>query len=392
MDLSCVHNLLDFEPLARKVLPRAMFSYIQNGAEDEATLRRNRSVFDRYGFIPRMLNDVSGRAQGIELFGHKYASPFGISPVGLGAMYSFGGDVALATAAARCNVPYVLSGASLTRLETVAAAAPHAWFQAYLPGSDDEIRRLLDRAGAAGYRTLVLTVDLPVSVSPDRYVRNGFSSPLRPSVDLALQGITRPRWLVGTFLRTLLAHGMPHLENWRADRGSPVLSKNVQKDIKARDSLSWKHVEAARSFWRGNLVVKGILSAQDAGICRGIGVDGIIVSNHGGRQIDGAVSPLHVLRDIVDAVPELVVMMDSGIRRGSDVLKAIALGARCVFAGRPYNYAVAAAGQAGVVHALGLLRDEVHRNMALLGINHPYEMSMALMRDLADSGLRAGTA
>lgn len=384
MPLSSVYNLLDFEPLARKALPRAMFSYIQNGAEDEVTLRRNRNAFDRYAFVPRMLLDVSARHQRIELFGHEYSSPFGISPVGLGAMYSYGGDVALAGAAAQRNVPYVLSGASLTRLETVSAAAPNAWFQAYLPGSDDEIRRLLERAAAAGYKNLVLTVDIPVSVSPDRYVRNGFSSPLRPSLNLALQGISRPRWLFGTFLRMLAADGMPHLENWRADRGNPVLSKSVQKDIKARDSLSWAHVEAARKFWQGNLIIKGVLAVQDARTCRAIGVDGLIVSNHGGRQVDGALSPLHVLSDIVDAVPELVVMMDSGIRRGSDVLKAIALGARCVFAGRPFNYAVASAGKAGVLHAIGLLQEEVHRNMALLGINHPYEMSMELLRDLGN--------
>lgn len=382
MNLSTVHNLLDFESLARKALPRAMFSYIQNGAEDEVSLRRNRDAFDRYGLIPRMLCDVSARHQRITLFGHEYASPFGISPVGLGAMYSYNGDVRLAQAAAARNVPYVLSGASLTRLETVAEASPHAWFQAYVPGSREEIQRLLDRAAKAGYKNLVLTVDLPVSVNPDRYVRNGFSSPLRPSIDLALQGITRPRWLFGTFLRTLLTKGMPHLENWRADRGNPVLSKNLQKDIKRRDNLDWKHIEAARSFWQGNLIVKGILSVQDAVICREVGADGIIVSNHGGRQVDGAVSPLHVLPDIVAAVPDVVVMMDSGMRRGSDVLKALALGARCVFAGRPFNYAVATAGQAGVMRAIDILQEEVHRNLALLGIGHPYDMSWEYLRDL----------
>lgn len=385
MSLTNVHNLFDFEPLARKALPRAMFSYIQNGAEDEVSLRRNRSAFDRYGFIPRMLRDVSARHQKIELFGHEYASPFGISPVGLGAMYSYDGDVCLAAAAAKCNVPYVLSGASLTRLESVAAAAPNAWFQAYVPGSEEEIRRLLDRVAAAGYRNLVLTVDIPVSVSPDRYVRNGFSSPLRPTLDLALQGLVRPKWLFGTFLRMLLTKGVPHLENWRADRGNPVLSKHVQKDIKSRDSLTWSHVEAARRFWQGSLIVKGIMSSLDAVTCRDLGANGIIVSNHGGRQMDGALSPLQVLPEIVEAVPELTVMMDSGVRRGSDVLKALALGAKCVFAGRPFNYAVAAAGQAGVLRAIHLLQEEIHRNLALLGVAHPYEVTEGFLRDLRDA-------
>ena len=385
MRLNQAFNLLDFELLARKVLPRAMFSYIQNGAEDEVTLRRNRSAFDRYAFVPRMLNDVSQRHQRITLFGHEYDSPFGISPVGLGAMYAYRGDVALARAATRQNVPYVLSGASLTRMETIAQVAPQAWFQAYLPGSSDEIKRLLDRAAVAGFRQLVVTVDLPVSVSPDRYVRNGFSSPLRPSLDLALQGLSHPRWLMGTFLRTLLTQGMPHLENWRADRGNPVLSRAVNKDIKHRDSFNWDHIKRARECWKGDLIVKGILSGSDAAICRDVGVDGIVVSNHGGRQVDGAVSSLSVLPDIVAAAPGLVIMMDSGIRRGSDVLKALALGARCVFAGRPFNYALAAGGVEGVEHALMLLREEVHRNMALLGISHPYEMTAALMRDESPS-------
>jgi L-lactate dehydrogenase (cytochrome) len=381
MSLSQVHNLFDFENLARKVLPRALFSYIQNGAEDEVSLRKNRSAFDRYAFIPRMLVDVSARHQKIELFGHVYDSPFGISPVGLGAMYSYRGDVALAQAATRLNVPYVLSGASLTRMETIAEVAPRAWFQAYLPGSRTEIQRLLERAAAAGFKQLVLTVDIPVSVSPDRYIRNGFSSPLRPSLDLAFQGLTRPRWLFGTFLHTLATQGMPHLENWRADRGNAVLSKSVQKDVKQRDNFSWQHVREAREFWKGDLIIKGIMSGADAAICREIGIDGIVVSNHGGRQVDGAASPLDVLREIVAEAPNLVVMMDSGIRRGSDVLKAIALGAKCVFAGRPFNYAVAVGGTEGVVHALNILRDEVHRNMALLGINHPYEMSSEFLKD-----------
>lgn len=382
MNLKRVYNLLDFEAGAKQKLPKALFSYIQNGADDEVTLRSNRSVFDRYAFVPRMLNDVSERHQRTTVFGHEYDSAFGISPVGLGAMYHYQGDLELAQAAARRNVPYVLSGASLTRLEEVAAAAPQSWFQAYLPGSAVEVVRLLERVKKAGFKTLVITVDLPVSVNPDRYVRNGFSSPLRPSVNLAMQGLTRPGWLFGTFLRTLATKGMPHLENWRADRGAPVLSASVQKDTANRDNFTWQHIREARKHWQGNLVVKGILSAADARICAEIGVDGIIVSNHGGRQVDGAVASLDALPEIVQAVPNLVVMMDSGIRRGSDVLKALALGAKCVFAGRPYNFALACAGGAGVSHALNLMYAEIHRNMALTGLKHPSEASRELLREV----------
>lgn len=375
-----IYNLHDFQALARRKLPRSLFAYINNGAEDEASLRWNRQAFEQYEFMPRMLVDVSGRSQAIELFGETYASPFGISPVGLGALYSFDGDVRLACAARQANVPYVLSGASLTRLERVAEHAPGMWFQAYLPGDREEIRRLLRRVAAAGIKKLVITVDIPVSVSPDRYARFGFSSPLRPSLDLLWQGLSRPAWTIGTFGRSLLSHGMPHLENWRAARGNPVLSASLQKDVKNRDNFTWDHIRIAREHWDGVLIVKGLMCAQDAVRARDVGADGLIVSNHGGRQADGVAASLDVLKDVVDAVPGLAVMMDGGIRRGSDVLKALGLGARCVFAGRPFNFALAAGGREGVDTALALLQEEIDRNMAHIGINHPYEISDGRVR------------
>ncbi|MDB5898939.1 MAG: lctD 3 [Ramlibacter sp.] len=373
-------SLHDFRSLAKKRLPASIFAYINNGAEEEVSLRWNREAYEAYEFIPNMLIDVSSRAQNIELFGKSYDSPFGISPVGLGALYSFDGDVALATAAHARNVPYILSGASLTRMEKVTASAPDAWFQAYLPGDPREVEKLLQRAASAGITNLVITVDVPVSVNPDRYARFGFSSPLRPSWGLMWQGVMHPHWTIHTFIKTLAVHGMPHLENWRADRGSPVLSSSAQREAKNRDRFTWDHIKLAREKWRGKLILKGIMSVSDAVKSRSVGIDGIIVSNHGGRQADSVAAPLSVLGDIVKAVPELVVMMDGGIRRGSDVLKAIALGARCVFAGRPFNFALAAEGKAGVESAIELLQEEIHRNMALLGLLHPYEMSETHMR------------
>ena len=375
-----IHSLDDFERPARSRLPRPIFSYICNGADNEVSLRGNREAFDQYVLMPRMLVDVSRRNQQIEIFGQRFDSPFGISPVGLGAMYAYRGDVVLASAAARANIPAVLSGASLIRMEEVASAAPGTWFQAYMPGDTSRVEALLARIEAAGFRTLVLTVDLPVSVNPENYARNGFSSPLRPSLSLAWQGASHPRWLLGTFGRTLLKHGMPHFENWRAERGAPILSPSLEKDLQARDHFNWTHVRQIRDLWKGKLVVKGLVRWQDAVQARDAGVDGIIVSNHGGRQIDCSVSPLHVLPGIVKAVPDVVVMMDSGIRRGSDVIKALSLGARCVFAGRPFNYAAAVGGARGVDHAIGILRGEVHRNMALLGINRLDELDDTLVR------------
>lgn len=381
--LARIFSLNDFEAPARRKLPRQLFSYIYNGADDEVSMRRNRQVFDDYVLMPRMLEGVAQRSQKIELFGQTYDSPFGISPVGLAAMWSYRGDIVLAQAAARANIPAVMSGASLIPMEEVAKAAPGTWFQAYMPGDAARVQALMERISNAGFKTLVVTVDLPVTVNPENYQRNGFSSPLRPSLRLAWEGISHPRWLLGTFGRTLLNHGMPHFENWRAERGAPILSAKVERDFQARDHFNWDHFRQIRQAWKGTLIIKGLTRWQDAVKARDCGVDGIIVSNHGGRQVDGAPSPMMVLPEIVKAVPDVVVMMDSGMRRGSDVLKALSLGARCVFAGRPFNYAATVAGPAGVDHAIQILRTEIHRNMALVGINSLNELDDTLVRHVS---------
>ena len=381
--LKRIYSLDDFERPARRRLPRQLFSYLRNGADDEVSMRRNRAAFDDYVLMPRMLTGVAQRTQKIELFGQTYDSPFGISPVGLSAMWAYRGDIELASAAARANIPAVMSGASLIPMEDVARVAPNTWFQAYMPGDAARVDALMNRIANAGFKTLVLTVDLPVTVNPENYLRNGFSTPLRPGPRLVWDGITHPRWLLGTFGRTLWRHGMPHFENWRAERGAPILSAKVERDFQARDHFDWRHVRQIRDAWTGHLVIKGLVRWQDALLARDAGADGIIVSNHGGRQVDGSAPPLHVLADVVRAVPELPVMMDSGIRRGSDVIKAMALGARCVFAGRPFNYAATVAGAAGVDHAIGILRTEIHRNMALMGINRLDELDATLVRHVS---------
>lgn len=291
-NLKRIYSLDDFEAPARKRLPRQLYSYIANAADDEQTLRNNRKAFNDFAFVPRMLEDVASRSQAIELFGQKYQSPVGISPVGLAAMWCYRGDLVLAKVAEEFQVPAVMSGASLIPMEDVAKAAPNTWFQAYMPGDPSRVEALINRIKGAGFRTLVITVDLPVQVNPERYARNGFATPLRPSTRLAWDGISHPGWLVGTFLRTLATHGMPHFENWRAERGAPILAAKVERDFQARDHLSWSHLQIVRELWQGPLVVKGILRWQDAITAQSMGVDGIIVSNHGGRQLDGSISPL----------------------------------------------------------------------------------------------------
>jgi len=367
----------DFEVAARPLVPRPIFGYVTGGAETDASLRANRAAWDELAFVPRTLVDTSGRTHKTTLFGHTYDAPFGMAPMGGTGMACFRGDLVLARCAAQANIPMILSGASLTPLERVREAGSTAWFQAYLPGETGPITALVERAARAGYETLVLTVDVQVAANRENNVRSGFRVPLRPSLSLAWDGIIRPRWLFGMFLRTLWVDGMPHFENM--GRRVPLISRTQQRDYMQRDKLSWMHLELIRRLWKGRLVVKGILSKDDARIARESGADGIIVSNHGGRQLDGAVAPLRVLPDIAAQAGGLTVMMDSGVRRGTDVLKALALGAQFVFLGRPFFHAAAVAGDAGVRHAIRLLQGEIDRDMALLGINALAEMRRELL-------------
>lgn len=369
-------SLDDFEVAARGHLPKPIFGYVSGGAETGASLRDNRRAFEEWGFVTRVLRDVSRRSQSTRLLGREYAAPFGIAPMGIAALSAYRGDLALARAAAAANIPMVMSGSSLIPLEEVVRANPAAWFQAYLPGEPDRIAALIERVQRAGFRTLMLTVDTAVLANRENNVRAGFSTPLRPSLRLAWDGMTHPRWLLGTALRTLVRHGMPHFENSYATRGAPILSRRVARDFGAKDHLSWKHLGQIRRLWDGHLVVKGLMSPHDALQARETGADGVVVSNHGGRQLDGTVSPLRVLDGVVSAVgPDYPVMLDGGIRRGTDVLKAVALGAHLVFVGRPFNYAAAIGGEAGVAHAARILSDEVHRDLGLLGLNSLEELS-----------------
>lgn len=376
-------SLRDFEAGARRHLPRPLFEYIAGAAEDSASLHDNRAAFSEFGFVTRVLRNVSGRSQAVDLLGRRYGSPFGIAPMGISALSAYRGDLVQARAAAAEGVPMIMSGSSLIPLEEVIAAAPETWFQAYLPGETARIEALIDRVDGAGVKTLVLTVDTAVLANRENNVRAGFSTPLRPSLRLAWEGLTHPRWTIGTFLRTLVAHGMPHFENSYATRGAPILSSRVARDFGAKDHLDWAHLALIRRKWKRTLVVKGIMNREDARKVRDMGADGLIVSNHGGRQLDGAVSPLRLLPEVVQAVGgDFPVMMDSGIRRGTDVLKALALGAKFVFVGRPFNYAAAIAGEEGVRHAIRILADEVQRDLGLLGLMSISEVTGAQLREL----------
>lgn len=379
-------SLDDFEQAARRHLPRPVFGYVAGAAENNAALRDNRAAFDEWAFVPRVLTDVSKRTQATTVFGRTYAAPFGLAPMGLSALAAYRGDIALTRAAAAANVPMIMSGSSLIPLEEVARDNPAAWFQAYLPGEPERITALVERVARAGFGTLLLTVDTAVLANRENNIRAGFSTPLRPSLRLAWDGVIRPNWLLNTALRTVKRHGMPHFENSYATRGAPILARNVNRDFGMRDHLNWTHLALIRRIWKGRLVVKGVMSPQDARLAREHGVDGIIVSNHGGRQLDGTASPLRLLPRIAAEAGDMAVMLDSGVRRGTDVLKAVALGAKLVFVGRPFLYAAAVGGEAGVRHAINILSEEINRDMALLGINTLAEMTPERLLRLRGGG------
>ncbi|WP_230175021.1 alpha-hydroxy acid oxidase [Rhizobium sp. CECT 9324] len=375
-------SLDDFEARARRYLPKPLFGYIAGATETNASLRGNREAFQGYGFKPRVLTNVSQRSTETALFGETYAAPFGIAPMGISALMAYRGDLVLAKAADEARIPMIMSGSSLIRLEELADIAPRSWFQAYLPGENERIDALVDRVAAAGFKTLLLTVDTATLANRENNVRAGFSTPLRPSPALLWQGLSHPAWSINTFARTLLKHGIPHFENSYATRGAPIMSSTVTRDFGKRDHLDWSHFMRIRQRWKGRLVIKGVMHEDDAEIAVRCGADGIIVSNHGGRQLDGTISPLCALPAVADRVAgKAVVMLDGGIRRGTDVMKAMALGAEFVFVGRPFLYAAAIGGAAGVSRAAEILKDELSRNMALLGVVRPNEIAMDLVVD-----------
>ncbi|MGF1500969.1 MAG: alpha-hydroxy acid oxidase [Paracoccaceae bacterium] len=375
-----IYALEDLEDRARRFLPRPIFAYAAGGTERRVSLRDNASAFDEIGLITRVLRGVAERSTETELLGRSYAQPFGIAPMGMAALMGYRADTALAAAAREARIPMVISGSSLTALEEIAATYPDVWFQAYLPGEPERISPLLARVARAGIRTLVVTVDLPVAGNTEHYLRAGFSSPLKPSLRLLWDGAVRPAWSVGVFLRTLAARGMPHFENSYAERGAPILARHVMRDFGRRAHLSWDHIAQIRAEWPHHLIVKGMTHPADVAIARETGADAVWISNHGGRQLDGVPAPIRLLPEVMAAAPRLPVILDSGVRRGTDVLKACALGAAFVFVGRPFLYAAALGERAGVAHAIRILGTEIDRDMALLGIRRLAEIGPDRLR------------
>ncbi len=380
--LKRILNLEDFEAAVRGSLPRAVFNYVAHGSETETSLRTNRAAFEHWRFVTRNLVGVSDRTQKITLFGREYASPFGIAPMGGSGLVAYEGHTVMARAAAEANIPFILSANSIIPLEEVARANPNAWFAAYQSPNRQAIEGMVERVTRAGIAVLALTTDAPIGSNREADKRAGFGFPIRPSARLSWDVATHPGWLTGVLGRTLLKRGIPHIVNLEANGGPGLFSSKV-KGIAAHESLSWEHVRLMRELWKGPFVLKGLLSPADVARAREYGVDGVIISNHGGRQLDYAASPIQVLRAAVVEARGMTVMIDSGFRRGTDVLKALALGAQCIFIGRPFLFAAAFAGEPGVRHAISLLAKEIDRDIAMLGARRIDDIRPELLIEIA---------
>ena len=361
-----VVNIDDLRKLAKKRLPKIAYDFIEGGTDDEVGLTTNEQAFRQARIVPRYLVDVSVRDQSTTLFGRKYSSVIGIAPTGLAGLFRRGADLMLAQAARDANVPMIMSGTSTGSIEDLGKVAPdHGWYQLYSAKDQSISEDMIKRAGDAGLKTLVFTVDVPEGSNRERNVRNGWGRPLKLSWSTKFEALEHPAWML-----EWIRHGTPYFNNW-AKYAPPGASAEAVADLVAhqnRAPMTWKHVERYRELFKGNFVLKGIMHPDDAIRAHSLGVDGIMVSNHGARQLDNAPSPLHVLPAIRDAVGDkMTVMFDGGVRRGLDAIIALCMGAKFVFQGRPTLYGVTAGGVAGASKALGIFRREVDLSLAQMG-------------------------
>jgi isopentenyl diphosphate isomerase/L-lactate dehydrogenase-like FMN-dependent dehydrogenase len=366
---------------ARNVLPRPIFDFADGGAEDERTLRRNESAFSAFGLLPRPLRGARDRDLSIELFGKSLRLPVLIGPTGLSGLFWPDGECAAARAAARAGTVYCASHASVVPLETIAACGPAPrWMQVFVYRDRGFTREFVERAAAAKYDALVLTIDNQLTGNRERDLRNGFTIPPRFGPAAFGGMVLKLPWLfrMGGELRRIT------FANYVERLGATDLKTIAQRMPMLLDpSLSWRDVDQLRSWWRGPLLLKGILHPQDAKEALARGVDGVIVSNHGGRQLDGAVSTLEALPGVVEAVDgRAPVLVDGGIRRGSDAVIALALGASACLIGRPHLWGLAVAGEEGVTQVLDIFRREIDRVMGLCGVSRIADLGADLLMRL----------
>lgn len=363
------YNIEDLRLIAQRRIPKGIFEFVDRGSEDEVALRNNRAAFERLKLDPRPLVDVSRRSLATDLFGQPQAMPIAIAPCGTAGLMWYQGELELARAAAAAQIPFTLATGSMTAMEKIAEEAPgRLWFQLYMWPDRSMSHALVERAHAAGFEALVVTVDGVVPGNREYNLRNGFTVPFTYSRRNIVDVVRHPRWMVGVLGRYALGGGLPRYENYPTELKNRITAAPMGKGMMRNDSLTWEDLKVLRKIWPKTLIVKGIMNSAAAAKAADCGADAIIVSNHGGRNLDSTTAPIDVLPYIADAVGHrLTVLMDSGVRRGSDVVKALALGARSVLVGRPMLYGTGVAGEAGAARAINIFRDEIDRTMAHLG-------------------------
>ena len=362
-------NVEDLRKLAKRRLPIGVFDYIDGGAEDEITLRKNVEAYRKVSFKPRVLRDMANIDTSTSLFGRKLAFPLVLAPTGFTRIAHSEGELAVVRAATRAGIPFTLSTMATRSIEECASVAEkdsRLWFQIYTWKDRSVVKNLVERADAAGFEAVCLTVDTAVLGRRERDVRRGFTLPPEIGLGTIIDGVKNPGWtwdfLTADPIRFANVEGLTSID------GSTAVDLAEHMKSQFDPGLSWKDVEWLRSIWKGPILIKGIQTVEDALIAVDSGVEAIAISNHGGRQLDEAPTPFDLLPEVAEAVQDrLEIICDGGARRGSDIVKAISLGAAAVMAGRPYLYALAACGERGVDHVLGLLHEGVERTMALTG-------------------------
>ncbi|MDP8922545.1 MAG: alpha-hydroxy-acid oxidizing protein [Chloroflexota bacterium] len=379
-------NIDDLRRRARRQLPRAVFDFVDGGAEDETTLRANRRAFQHLTFRPQALVDVSRRDQSTTLLGQPVSSPLVIAPTGLPGLLWPRAEAALARGAARRGIIYTTSThASMTVEDVAASTSGPLWFQLYVLRDRDLIRRLIERAKAAGYRALVLTTDVPLLGQRERDLRNGATIPPKITLRNVVDTIQHPGWVRRVLLGPPIT--FRNFVGTSASAGDDPVSLWSYISKQHDPSVDWDDLDWFRSLWNGPLAIKGIMTGEDARRAVDHGVEAIIVSNHGGRQLDSLPAAIEALPEVVDAVGDRAeVILDGGVRRGSDVVKAVALGARACMIGRPTLYGLAAGGQPGVERAIAILQAEIDRTLGLLGRPRLADLDRSALRWIGSYG------
>ena len=371
------YNVFDLRDAAKRKLPKAMFEFVDRSTEDEIALRNNRAAFEKISMRHRALVDVSGRSTKTTLFGKEISAPMAIAPTGAAGLCWYEGELELAKAAAKMKIPFTLATGAMTSMEKIAKEANfRLWFQLYVWKQRDLSYQLIERAKNNGFEALIVTTDTIVPPNREYNAKNGLMLPFAPTFRFTRDILQRPGWFTNVLLKYLTTIGMPRNENYPDPYRRVIGADPFAREVMRQDSLNWDDIKIFRDKWPGILMLKGINRPDDALKAVSAGVDGIVVSNHGGRNMDSAAATIDMLPDIAEAVGDkITVLLDSGIRRGSDIVKAVALGAKCVLTGRATLYGTAVGGEKGATKAINIIQTEMDKTMAYTGCNRVDEIT-----------------